>query len=419
MTMTRRAVLRGVGAAVALPFLESLSRGNEASAPRRIVAICTNMGLMPRFFFPEAAGSGYAPTPYLEILKDLRPDFTVFSGLSHPQVDGAHNTDLSFLTAAPHPGRGEFRNTISVDQVAAERIGVKTRFPYLALAVGPSSSISLSWNASGVPIPGEGRPSRLFQKLFLQGTPEEVEAQVRGLRAGRSILDAVADRAKALASRAGTSDRDKLDQYFSSVRQLEGRLVEVEAWERKPKPKVATAPPEDAVDPSDLGKRSSLMLGVARLALQTDSTRLVTLMINQNTNATPRIEGVHHGHHSLTHHGNRPETVEELRRIESAQMRVLRDFLLGLKSHAEEGATLLDRTMVLFGSNLGNASTHDTRNLPILLAGGGFRHGGHLAFDRDRNTPLCDLFVTMLRRMGLEIERFASSTGTLRGLEVA
>jgi hypothetical protein len=415
MEISRRTFLRKAGAALALPFLES---AGAETPPRRMVAICTSMGLMPKLFFPEAAGRDYPLSPYLEILKELRPEFTVFSGLSHPQVDGGHGTELTFLTAAAHPGRGGFRNTVSLDQIAAERIGTKTRFPYLSLSVASSTSISLSWNASGVPIPAEGLASRLYRKLFLQGTTAEMEAQVRKLRAGKSILDAVADRARALAAQAGAADREKLDQYFTSVRELEGRMTEAEAWERKPKPPVSMSPPDDSADPGDLVRRTRLMLDLTRLALQTDSTRLVTVIINLN-NTTPRIDGVQHGHHSLTHHGNRPEAIEELRRIESAQLNVLREFLFSLKSCREDGATLLDRTMVLHGSNLGNASTHDAHNLPILLAGGGFRHGSHLAFDRERNTPLCNLFVSMLQRMGLEIDRFGSSTGTLQGLETA
>jgi hypothetical protein len=415
MEISRRTFLRHAGAVVALPSLELSGR---APAPRRMVAICTSMGLMPKFFFPERAGRDYPLSPYLEILKELRPEFTVFSGLSHPQVDGGHGTELTFLTAATHPGRGGFRNMVSLDQVAAESLRARTRFPYLALAVAPSTSISLSWNASGVPIPAEGSPSRLYRKLFLQGTAAETAAQVQKLRAGRSILDAVADRARALSSRAGTADRDKLDQYFTSVRELESRMTEAEAWERKPKPTVSMAPPEDPGDPGDVVRRLRLFYDLTRLALQTDSTRVVTVLLNLN-NTTPRIDGVQHGHHSLTHHGNRPEAVEELRKIESAQLNLLREFLIGVKSCREDGETLLDRTMVLHGSNLGNANTHDAHNLPVLLAGGGFRHGVHLAFDRERNTPLCNLFVSMLRRMGLETDRFGSSTGTLQGLEVA
>ena len=186
--------------------------------------ICNNLGLLPEPFFPKDAGRDYTPSPYLKLLEEHRDDFTVFSGVSHPDVDGGHPADICFLTAAPHPASSSFRNTISLDQYIAERIGTLTRFPSLTLAV--NGGRSLSWTRTGVAIPPEGQASRVFHQLFLQGTPAEVDAQVRELDTGRSILDAVAEQAKDLQRSVGARDRGRLDQYFTSVRDLEHRLQE-------------------------------------------------------------------------------------------------------------------------------------------------------------------------------------------------
>lgn len=415
--MDRRTFLRGAGAALALPWLEARADA-RAEVPRRMVAIQTNQGILPGEFFPAAAGRDYALTPYLEILKDFREDFTVFSGVSHPQVDGFHQAEKSFLTAAPHPGSGAFRNTVSLDQLAAESIGDRTRFPALPLGVSADRSRSLSYTRGGSQIPAEYSPARLYQKLFVQGTPREVERAVEDLRVGRSLLDAVGERAKALGGQLGPRDRERMDQYFTSVRELEERFRRMEAWEKRPKPAVKAPKPSDNADAADLGGRTRLMFDLIRLALETDSTRLVTVFI-ATEGCVPRIPGVTHEVHSLTHHGNRPEALAELKKIEELQFRELAGLLKGLKEVREGGSTLLDRTMLLYGTCMGNANSHSNANLPVLLAGGGFRHGQHLAFDTKKNYPLPNLFVSMLQRLGLEIDRFASSGGTMRGLEMA
>ena len=414
--MDRRTFLRGAGAALALPALDVFARA-RADVPRRMVAIQTNQGILPQEFFPAAAGRDYALTPYLEILKDFRADFTVFSGVSHPQVDGFHQAEKSFLTAAPHPGSGAFRNTVSLDQLAAETIGDRTRYPALTLTIGHDQSRSLSFTRGGSLIPAEPKPARLYKKLFVQGTPEEIERAVEDLRVGRSLLDAVGDRAKDLNGRLGARDRERMDQYFTSVRDLEGRFKKMEAWERRPKPKVAAKAPTDNADGADLAGRSRLMYDMIRLALETDSTRLVTVFI-ATEGCVPRIPGVKNEVHSLTHHGNRPEALAELKKIEEVQFQELAGLLRGLRDAKEDGASLLDRTMVLYGTCMGNANSHANNNLPVLLAGGGFKHGQHLAFDRQKNYPLPNLFVSMLQRLGLEIDRFATSTGTMKGLEL-
>jgi hypothetical protein len=427
--LSRRRFLQGVGVAMSLPLLDAMqprtARAATASLapnakPRRMLGICNNLGLRPDLFFPAAAGREYVASPYLKLLEAHRNDFTVISGVSHPNVDGGHPADISFLTAAPHPASSSFRNTISLDQFIAERIGTLTRFPSLTLAVNGAAR-SLSWTGSGVAIPPEERASEIFNQLFLQGTPEQVEAQVHRLDTGRSILDAVAGQAKDLQRDVGAADRSRLEQYFSSVRDLEHRLQESREWERKPKPVVNYAAPGDLSSPVQYMDKLKAMYDLARLAFETDSTRAVTLMLNSV--ATPVInipgETITDSYHNLSHHGKTDEKLTQLKVLDEWHMKLLNNLFTELKAVSEGGETLLDRTMILYGSNLGDANAHSTVNLPTLFAGGGFRHGQHLAFDQSQNYPLPNLFVSMLQRMGLEEGKFASSTGTMRGLEMA
>ena len=356
----------------------------------------------------------YIPTPYLEIFGSLRNELTVFSGLSHPDVNRDHGTEASFLTAAPHPETSGFKNTISLDQFAAERIGNLTRIPSLTLNTGANG---LSWTRSGVRIPADSQPSKVFARLFLDGTAQDVNAQVRRLRDGQSIMDTVQGHARTLQRSLGHRDREKLDEYLTSVREVELRLARGQEWAKTPKPRVTVTPPRDIPSAADVVGRTQLMYDLIHLALQTDSTRLITLMISA-ISAVPPIEGVSIDWHNLSHHGKDPSKIEQLALIEKEELRLFRDLLAKLQATSEPGATLLDRTMVLFGSNLGNASSHDARNLPILLAGGGFKHGQHLALDSNKNQPLANVFVSMLQRLGLEVDSFATSTGTVRGLEL-
>jgi hypothetical protein len=381
-----------------------------------MVCICTPLGLHPPCFFPNKPGKDYSLTPYLEVVKDLRNDFTVISGLSHPETGASHDSIFSFLTAAPHPEiRAGFRNSISLDQFAAEQIGGETRFPSLVLA---DEGFSLSWTRSGAIVPSDIWPSSVFARLFLEGRPDEVQAQARRLRDGRSILDMVRDQAKAMQGGLPAGDRDKLDEYFTSVRELEQRLARAEQWSKKPKPKVDAKQPQDIRNPADIIGRTRLMFDLIHLALQTDSTRLITMLL-AGTSLVPTVAGVSLGHHDLSHHGQDPGKIEQLKKIELATMSALRDLLAKLKQTKEDGASLLERTMVFFSSNLGAGSTHSTRNLPVLLAGGGFAHGQHLAFDPKSPPPLSNLYVTMLQRLGIAADKFGSSTGTLTGLTAA
>ncbi len=415
MTLSRRGFLRAAGVSIALPSLDAFGRGRRAGVPRRMVCVNAPLGVHPPNFFPAAAGKDYAVTPYLEPLKDVRDDFTVMSGLSHPEVASGHDSGYSFLTGAHHSGfmRGNFRNTISVDQLAAERIGGETRFPSLSLACEGSG---ISWTRSGALIPSANFPSSVFAQLFLEGSAEEVEAQRRRLQHGRSVLDQVRDEARGLKPAISAADREKVDEYLTSVRELERRLAQNEEWAKKPKPKVDAKPPQNASNQADFIGKARLWFDLTRLALQTDSTRLITILL-MGTSSVPPVAGVSMGHHDLSHHGQDPGKLEQLRKVELELMKAVGEFLSKLKETKEDGVPLLDRTMFFFSSNLGNASNHATTNLPVLLAGGGFKHGQHLAFDPKSPPPLCNLFVSMLRRLGLEEDRFGSSTGTLKGLE--
>ncbi len=411
----RRRFLRAAGVTLALPWLDAFApaRAADAKPRRRMVCINTPLGLHPEFFFPQKAGKDYEATPYLDILKDLRNDFTVVSGLSHPEVGASHDSNFSFLTGAPHPERrAGFRNTISLDQFAAEHLRGETRFPTLALSC---EGFSLSWTRSGASVPSHAWPSSVFAALFLEGRPEEVAAQARRLRDGQSILDTVRDQSRKLQTDLGAGDRDKLDEYFSSVRELEQRLAQSEEWAKQPKPKVDAKPPQDVVNSADLIAKTRVWFDLIHLALQTDSTRLVTLQL-LGTSSVPPVAGVSLGHHDLSHHGKDPAKIDQLKKVEIEKMKTLRDFLAKLKETKEDGANLLDRTAVFFSSNLGDASTHGVKNMPIVLAGGGFKHGQHLAFDPKDPPPLCNLYVSMLQRLGIEADKFGSSTGTLTGL---
>lgn len=424
MTIHRRRMLQAAGVSLALPWLEAFQprslRGQMPNgAPgnaerRRMVCICAPLGFYQPNFFPASEGVDYKPSPYLELLGDLRREFTVVSGLAHAGTSPgfAHQATASFLTGAEGAGRPSFRNSISLDQFAADKIGGLTRFPSLVLS---GEGLGLSWTRTGAQIPADNSPSRVFARLFLVGDAREVGQQLRRLEDGRSILDDVREQAAQLAGGLGADDREKLDEYLTSVRDLERRMARDEVWVRTPKPIVNVEPPKDIANAADLLGRARLMFDLTHLALQTDSTRLVTIMLAGSTYAPP-IPGVSLGHHDLSHHGKDPGKLDQLKIIEVETLKTVREFLLKLKRSGEAEANLLDRTQVFLGSNLGDASSHSVRNLPVLLAGGGFRHGRHLAFDPQNPPPLCNLYVSMLQRLGMETERFANSTGTLTGL---
>jgi hypothetical protein len=412
----RRTFLRAAGVCVGLPLLDAMipvglgqERRAEAARPRRMVLIGRPLGLHTPFLFPDQAGPDYGHTRYTRVLDAHRRQLTIFSGMSHRGYPDGHHTDVGLMTGAPGEGirLNDVRNTISLDQEAADHIGTQTRFASLVLG-----GTLYSWNRRGVRVPGHNWASGVFRQLFIQGTPEEVAREVRQLRDGRSILDNLRAQARALANQVGPADRHRLDLLQTSIREAEQRLLQDEAWIHRPKPRVAAAvPSNEAFQPGQLIARSRQWFDLVHLALQTDSTRVISLSLGSQEQ--PAIEGVTIGHHDASHHGQDPDKLEQLARIEQAELRVFAEFLTRLEESAEDGETLLDRTMVFHASNLGNGSGHSSSNLPILLAGGGFRHQGHVAFDRANNRPLSNLFVRMLQQMGIEATSFGSSTGVV------
>ena len=372
-----------------LPLMESMLPGSlraEATNQpdvRRMLAICAPLGMHTPLLFPDKTGTDYEATPYLEPLQSLRNKFTIMSGLMHPDVDGGHSAEKSFLTGAAHPGQPSFKNTISVDQYAAERMGHLTRVPSLTLS---ANHTGLSYTRSGVQIPSETRPSKLFGKLFLEGNAEEKAAQMRRIEDGQSIMDLVRDQTRGVSRKLGREDNETLDQYLTSVRELEERLVMQEKWAKLPKPKVDQKAPDDIEDRGDFVGRMALMYDLIFLAFRTDSTRLVTFC-GAGGNYVPTLA-----------------------------MKLFAKFMERLEDVKEGGHSLLDQTAIFSGSNLGNASSHNNTNLPVIAAGGRFKHGQHLSFDPEKAPPLCNLFVSYFQHLGIEVDRFSSGTGTLSGI---
>ncbi len=412
--LSRRSFLRASGVAVALPGMRNAQGAGEASNgdARRMVAICAPLGIHTPFLFPQTAGRDYEVTKYLEPLQATRDKVSVISGLMHPMVDGGHSAEKSFLTGAAHPGQPSFRNSISVDQFAAERIGHETRFPFLSLSAGNGG---ISYTRSGVQIPSESRPSRVFARLFLEGSTEEKANQMRRIKDGQSILDLVNSQVKSIQKKSGRADSETLDQYFTSVRELEQRMVAAEQWAKRPKPVVDQKPPKDIDDRADFTGRMELLFDLMALAIQTDSTRLITLKGAGGAEVV-NLKGVDDGWHNLSHHGRDPGKIEQLSIIEREEFRLFGEFLKKLDAIQDGDVTLLDQTAILLGSNLGNASSHNNSNLPIVVAGGRLQHGQHLAFNEAKAPPLANVLVSFLQHLNLEVDEFSTGTGTLNGL---
>jgi hypothetical protein len=409
--ISRRALLRGAGVSLGLPLLEAMTPAfaapAQAKTAKRFVGVSLSLGLHNPNLVPENAGRDYTPSRYLKQLTDLRKDFTVVSGSSHPGVTGGHTAEGSIFSACPNARGATSRNTISLDQLMARHLGHETRFPSMVL--NTAGMTSPSYTENGSMIPPENSPMKLFTKLFVNDTPAEQDRQAELIRRGHSVMDIVGSEARSLMREVGGGDRDKLDAWFTSVRELEQRLVANEEWIRRPKPAVSMKPPTQVPrDNETIVQR--IFLDIIHLALSTDSTRFVTLHVSGNN--VSGLEGVDESYHGLSHHGMDDEKLEQLAIVENAVIGEWGQFLRKLK-----GDSLLDETMVMLTSNLGNASSHDNKNMPVLFAGGGFKHGQHLAFDQKNNYPLPNLYVSALQRLGLEEEKFATSTSTMTGLD--
>ena len=387
----------------------------EQGPPRRFVAMTLGLGLLAENLYPEEAGRNWTAPRYLAGLEDLRDQLTLISGTSHPGVSGGHRAEASILTCNPAGGSGKAKNSISLDQYLAKHRGNATRFP--SLVVASSSSASPSYTESGAMVPAESSPRRLFMQLFVDDSPAERTKQAARIRSGRSIMDLVRDDARKLSKEVGPGDSARLEEYFTSVRELEVRMAENEAWATRPKPSVEAEMPVDIRQSADFVGRQALMCSVLSLALQTDSTRSICYHLGSGNGKAP-LPGVEEGYHTLSHHGLDEDKLAQLAIVEEAIVAAYGDFLRSLAKVDEQGRSLLDSTSVLLTSNLGNASNHSNKNMPVLLGGGGFQHGQHLAFDQRNNAALGDLYVSILQRQGLGVDRFYTGRGGLAGLEL-
>ncbi|MDH4475492.1 MAG: DUF1552 domain-containing protein [Verrucomicrobiaceae bacterium] len=418
-TFNRRFFLRSTGISMALPFLESLTgrvsaKAAAASSPMRMVCIGNLLGFYPPAFFPTKAGADYELPDSVQALKPHQKDFTLYSGLDHG-VKGGHFAMSSFLSGVrTAEAKGMPEGNITLDQRAAETLGGATRFPTLAL--GSESGIHggclMSWTRSGTRVPPISTPRELFRKLFVSDGAADIAASLDRLDMKGSILDAVQGDAKSLQRQLVQRDKEKLDEYFTSVRDVEKQIELRRKWAHLPKPEAKIDEPNNKDFVSDL----PVMYDLIALALQTDSTRIATLEIGGDFEAA--AFGLNGGYHGLSHHGQREDAIKGLIKMERYQVEQFARFLEKLKSIQDGGGTLLDHSMVLFGSGMGNANSHQNTNLPIILAGGGIKHGEHKAYPANGmgKQPLCNLYLSMLQRFGAEVDAFGTSTGTLPGL---
>ena len=418
----RRRFLKAAGVSIALPWLPSTPQAraggrSSANSPMRMVCVGNEFGFYPQAFWPDGTSEDWKPSPLLKPLAGRRDDLTLFSHLDHG-LSGGHFAVHTFLTGVKAvEARGAPDRGVSLDQRAAEQVGSETRFPSLTIGSmdGLHGGCRMSWTRSGARVPPIPGPRDLFRRLFVNQDAAARRAASRRIQLQESILDAVLSDANTLHRTLNTEDRRKLDEYLSSVRDVESQLALDRQWSRVGKPK----PPFDEPRDEGLTKDLPLIYELMALALQTDSTRVATLEIGGSFAA--RDLGVRQGYHALSHHGQVRNKIDLLLKIEAYQLDHFARFLERLADlrEPESGARLLDRTMVLFGSGMGNANSHTNKDLPLILAGGGFRHGRRLRYPTEptRRVPLCNLYVSMLQRFGVETDRFSTATGSLRGLE--
>ncbi len=418
--MPRRRFLRAGGVSIALPLLESLApraaraaAGGEGKPPMRLLLAGRFLGTNADYFFPRATGLQYEAPRYLRLLESHRGRFTVFSGMSHLGYPNAHPTEAGLFTGAPPErifGASTVSNTVSLDQLVAERIAGQTR--HASLAMGAVSYVPVSWDSQGVPVPLEERPEEVFKRLFIDGPPGEMAREARRLQEGRSILDGVRDQLRRLTRQVGAGDREQLEIMAGSIRQAEQDLARSQAWAGRPKPRVAQGIGEFQNAGWASGQR--MRHDLAFLAFQGDLTRVC--LSSEGVGNPGDAPGTVLGHHEASHHSRDPKRIEQLALFEEEETRQLARLLDKLAAAREGDSTLLDRTIVIWASNLGNPSAHASDNLPILVAGGGFRHQGHVAFNRERNKPLSNLYLRVLHQLGIDVPRFGMSTEILTEL---
>ncbi len=416
-----------------LPFFASLGRSAEPNAiapKKRMVCIGNMLGFYPEAFWPKTDHTAMPSGPRADLresalgqfklgettasLEPLLDRMTVVSGLDHG-LKGGHFAIHAFLSGVRQiDAKSMPTANVTLDQFAAEFIPGQTRFP--TLTIGSESGIhggcQLSWTRSGTRVPPITGPQQLFKKLFESTDEKHRDAEKDRFRMQTSILDLVQGDANNLKKKLNQRDKDKLDEYMTSVRDVEKRLELRGNWVDIPKPDAPFPTPKNRNMVEDL----PLLYDLIALALQTDSTRIATLEIGGDFE--PSDLGIRGGYHSLSHHGQRQDNIDALIKIEQYQVEQFARFVGKLIETKDESGSLLDQTSVLFGSGMGNANSHTNNNLPIVLAGGGFRHGRLLSYDpSDRNRPpLSNLFVSILQNFGAETDQFGVATGTLRGL---
>jgi hypothetical protein len=409
MPTTRRHFLRASGVSLALPWLETFAvNSSDAGSPQRLLLFCLPLGIFRDAFVPKQTGTAYESTEYLSILKDFRDQTTIISGLEHPMVNGGHAAESRIFTGVP----SSKRNARSLDQYLAGRIGQATRFDSLALSAGRNI---FSWTDGGTMVPSESKMANVYARLFIEEGGAGAQKRLQEIGHGKSLTDLVRRQAESLGGSLSSADQRKLGEYLDSVRETERRLVKSESWVHTPKPKIDLPVPKDPASGAEIITQMRNVCDIIRLAFKTDSTRVITAGWFQQNNV--KIEGVTNAYHPLSHHGMDPANIAQLKLIERAFFEELKLLLTHLKNDKEGGSTLLDRTTILVTSNLGNASNHSNKDLPVLLIGGRFKHGSHLAFEPG-TTPLSNLYVSILNQFGLADKTFATATGPLKGLEI-
>ena len=415
-TTDRRTVLKGVGVTVALPLMESLlprsaAAVEQASRTPRLATIAEPFGVVQERFFPGTTGRDYDMSPTLKPMGRVKSDFTVFSNLDHG-VRGGHQANHALWSGIKNTDRASFPDgNITVDQRAAELVGHNTRYPSLVFWTEKNS-----YTRTGVAVPAIQTPSEAFNLMFVDDSADKRKFDRETVAASGSILDTVLADAHAFRRKLGRTDRQKLEEYFNSIRETEKTLKLAEGWIDQPKPTVADPTLKKigsgARDEKTGGNLLGVWLDLMFLALQTDSTRVVSMAIN---NCNWGLDGVVDTFHTLSHHGQIEEKLAQLDIVETFMMENLAVFIERLKSAKQpDGSSMLDSTQVLFGSGLGSGSRHSNTNLPIILAGGGFKHGQHI--DGQQKQPLCNLFLSVLQQMGAEQDYFNRSNSTFTGL---
>ena len=417
----RRFFLISAGASLALPGLSSLLAKTANSlatvhatqgagiGARRFVAVGNLLGFQQKSFFPSIEGREYESTILLKPLEPLREKMTVYRGLDHG-IRGGHFAVHSFLSGVLHSEARDRKNgNVTIDQYLAEKVGNQTRFP--SLTVGSEGGIhggcQLSWTRSGVRVPPITNPGDLFDRLFSNDSPKRRLERKGENRLQKSILDAVNDEAKGLSKKVNLEDREKLDEYFTSIRDVEKRIELRRRWADHPKPNAPLDKPANKNTVDDL----PILYELIALALQTDSTRIATLEIGGSF--LPQNLGIDKSYHSLSHHGNKADAITDLIKLETYQIEQYGKFLGRLQSIQDGEGTLLDSTSVLFGSGIGSGNSHTNSDLPVIVAGGGYKHGNFkkVVSKGLNKVRLCNLYVDLAQRMGIETDSFGNSTG--------